>query len=468
MKAPIRLLLIEISPDEPERQFRTSAYPFLLALARSLGWQASWCVIGVRYEPSLLYELDANDLRLLLDETAKRKPTLIVINEQLSEDQRAAIEAAGGGSPLVYCPIHDRLDELAHFIKRNIPMARVPQFDDPRLIDRLQPLFHSRVLNGARAPWAGRPLIRIPAGPRCAYRSSLARNRFYRRLTLPTPFVGCAFCGAQNPKDKEPPWDPIILAVKLAVAAMQRRSPSGGERRFDLIGHALWQRLDELITALVQNGVKGAELSFMPRIDELLRARPLIERCLPLLAENRLALRVWSLGVENFSPAENLRLNKGITAEQVHEAASFITAMTARWPDQFRFPPKGLSMILFTPWTSLEDLRINLDGIARCPLLDGPVILGQRLQIFPGLPIARLAEADGLLIKKTKRPFYNAGCITSFGQEELPWRFRHPEVGALWRLGSALSARYRAAPSDEREPMSVFRRTLETIARRPL
>jgi hypothetical protein len=347
----------------------------------------------------------------------------------------------------------------------------------------LQPVFQRGILNLKRAPWAALPLIRVSAGIRCAYRAPVAENPYYRGLALPAPALGCTFCGAGSTQPP-PIRDALAFAVRHVEAACRQRYAAGTELRFELLGHALWQRLEVLISALVRRGVRDAELSFMPRIDELLRSRSAVERCLPLMAERGLAMRIYSLGVENFSPAENLRLNKGITAAQVHEVTAFITAMTARWPGQFRFSVGELSMILFTPWTTLEDLRINLDNISRCPLICTPHALGQRLQIFPDRPIARLAAQDGLLVKDPRSPFYNSGCIVSFDQTELPWRFLHPEVAPLCRLGLELSLVHTGAPgaapqirtiaaslSDfttaRSDPLALFRRAVDTIARHP-
>ena len=158
--------------------------------------------------------------------------------------------------------------------------------------------------------------------------------------------------------------------------------------------------------------------------------------------------------------------------------------MTARWPAQFRFPFGEFSMILFTPWTTLQDLRINLDNIARFPLVCGPPTLSRRLQIFPGRPIERLARKDGLVVKALRSPFYNSGCIVSSDQAEVPWRFRHREIGLLCRLGQVLSlvhdgrpaedpdsrimtAALAASPDTPREPMALFRRAVDAVARNP-
>ncbi|MCX5795142.1 MAG: hypothetical protein NTY77_06590 [Elusimicrobia bacterium] len=483
------LLLVELMPDEPERQFRTSSYPFLLGLARALRWRASWCALGVRYDPALRYALGPQDLGLLRAEVARRRPRVVVINERLRADQWAALQAASPDARLVYCDIDEGLNMLGRFAAREVFRTAGPRLQEPGLLERLTPSFARLVLNGA--PWAAQPLIRVVTGTRCSYRSRVAENRFYRRLGLPMPAMSCAFCQAGSIPVEKYVADEAAFAARVVAAAVRSRSRCAAETHFEFIGCGLWRRCDELIAALLRLGVRGAELSFMPRIDEFLAKRAALARLLPRLARHGLALRLYGMGVENFSPAENLRLNKGITADQVHEAADFIVRATARWPGQFRYPNRHFSMILFTPWTSLQDLRLNLAGISRCPLVDHAAALRGRLQLFPGRPITRLAEKDGLVARKGAERFYNSGCITQADQGEVPWRFAHPEVGVLWQLARRLSidrARLSAAglsydglPADEPaaravaalledgppDPMPLFARAVKIVARRP-
>jgi len=478
-RTPRRLLLVELVPDEPDRQFRTCAYPFLLGLARSLGWRASWVALGVRYDPSLRYTLGPADLQLLRAELRRQKPDIVVLNERLRDGQWAGL-ACGGARP-VYCPIEDDLAALGVFAREELG-AEGPGLDDPFLAERLRPGFTRRVLNAA--PWAAWAPIRVMAGPRCAYRTRAADHPLYRRLGLPSRHMGCSFCFAGLLPARPCARDPVAFAARTA-AACRSRPPAGPERRFVFVGHELWLRLEDFAAALARQGVRAAELGFMPRLDEFLAQRRTLARLLPRLAGRDLSLRLYGMGVENFSSAENRRLNKGITAAQVHEAAALTAKLRTRWPRHFRYPSKHLSTILFTPWTTPADLLINLRHIARCPLIHHGSALGSRLQLFPGRPITALAERDGLLVREGDERCYNSGCIVAADQEELPWRFAHPQTGALWRLARRLSTNRRGLPEDDEaravagllppqgespeppDPLPLFARAVALAARRP-
>jgi hypothetical protein len=473
-----RLLLIELMPHEPERQFRVVAYPWLMGLARALGWRAEWVALGVRYDPTLRYRLAPGDLSRLSARLRRLRPGTALINERLVPEQRTALAALVPGRRLVYWPVDGTFEDLVPAIREALPQARGALLDDPRLLERLRPDFRRRVLN--KAPWAHAPLIRVVLGSTCEYRTPAAAHPLYRGLRLRHRALGCSFC-TSFPLRK-PAQDVVVFASRL-VAAACRQLPDRGERRFELRCQGLWRRLEEFLRELIRLKARRAELIFSPRIDELLATRAGLRRCLPLLAESGLAVRIYGMGVENFSPAENLRLNKGVTARQVHEAAAFIAETKAAWPGQFRCERGRLSMILFTPWTTVQDLRLNAAHIARCPLIDGGV-LNQRLQLFRGRPIASLARRDGLVVRRGGA-FYNSGCIIQADQHEIPWRFKHPDVALLWRFAQKLVAASRGRPprdkTDEQaaallehhpadspgDPLPAFRRAVLLMLRRP-
>lgn len=471
----VRLLLVELMPENPERQRRAQSYPHLQAAAKRLGGEASWIAFGARWEPTLRYELPPPDLAALLAEVRRRRPSAVVINEELSAAQKAAVEAAG--ARLVYCRMDENFMEQFREFARGLGFSkREKALDDPGFLEGLEPDYRREVLNAA--PWAAAPLVRLVAGTRCSYRTAAEDNPFYRGLKPPRATMSCSFCGVPAMPDLVA--DAAAFAARQAAAAWRARARPGAELRFEVIGARVWPRLEEFVAALAAGGVRDAELSFMPRIDEILAARGAIRRCLPRLAERGLALRLYGAGVENFAPDENARLNKGITAAQVHEAASFILETRAAHPRQFRFEDGNLGMILFTPWTTLAAVRLNLEHIERCPLILGRGAIGTRLQLFAGRDAALLAEKDGLLAPRGGA-FYNSGCLVSADQSELPWRFARPEVAPLCELGRELNLHYygparegalpRAvaalAARHDASPLSAFRRGLEALEADP-
>jgi hypothetical protein len=478
----MRLMLVELVPHEPERVNRSQSYPWLMGLAEKRGWQAWWRVLGVRYSPTLRYTLEPADLKALLVEVRRHKPQALVINEHLQKEQQVLLKKAG--VRLVYCTLEmaEDLSQFGEFVRKNISKGGAA--DEADLLDTLKPVFRREKLNAA--PWLTPAFIRVLAGTYCSYLTRTADNPYYREVAAAPASMSCAFCDSGPGKDKARPFtkDAVSFAARQVLAACAERAAAEEKLVFEVSGSDLWRRLEDFIQSLVKGGAKDAELLFMPRVDDMLTAREAIERSLPLLAKSGLAMRIYGMSVENFSAAENMRLNKGITAEQVHAAADFMVRTNQKWPEQFRLSPGGLSMILFTPWTTLEDLRLNVEHIERCSLIDHSFALSRRLQLFPGRPVTALAEHDGLVIKGRDDHFYNAGCMTGADQDDLPWRFLHPEIEVLWRLSRRLSceasrlpvddpesqvlAAFRErSPGDSAKPLAIFRRAVEAVARRP-
>ncbi len=471
------IMCVELAPDQLERRRRAEAFPFILGLGRSRRRRVSWYAVGVRYDPTLLYALDPDTFERLLAVARRELPRVIVLNERLRDDQMAALADAAGGARGVYLSHWEQWIQLfPEFIQQEIPEIGGPL--PPDWLSRIAPVFNRKSLGDA--PWAVNPLFRIVAGPRCSYRTLVADNPFYRELALPKT-MSCSFCYTSS--NVNPVKDEVAFAVRQIEAACRQLPETTDERQFEVLGSRIWPRLEEFLMALSRAGVRGVELSFMPRIDQILGARESILRCLPTLAAADLAMRLYGAGIENFSPDENMRFNKGISAEQVHEAAAFIISTRSSWPRQFRFTDGMMSMILFTPWTRLEDLRINVENIERCSLICPFFALGQRLQIFPEPvhPIRLLAERDGLIGASRGNSFYNSGCIVDASQEEIPWRFAHPEVGVLCQLGLAIS-RFKQSDGRATDPVSrkigdllmilptplvLFRRAIDEIERRP-
>jgi hypothetical protein len=96
-----------------------------------------------------------------------------------------------------------------------------------------------------------------------------------------------------------------------------------------------------------------------------------------------------------------------------------------------------------------------------------------------------LAERDGLVAMCRNGRFYNSGCIVRAGQDEVPWRFAHPEVAVLWRFAQRLSAFARreppakdtegraidrclaGEPAARRDPLDLFDRALAAVENSP-
>ncbi len=463
---PSRVLLLEIIPDDPLRHYRAETFPFIAGLLQAAGVEVVWDGLGVPLDMSFDYRLSDEDEALVVRRVQEMRPAHLVTNEHVVADQWARLQAACAGTHLHFRE-RTTLVDLREFLVEDLGVSALPaalQGDD--WLDRVTPRYLRRPAN----PMAGtlEPCVQILAGPRCNYTRALAENPAYDGVDLEGCHDGCAFCGRS--------WTPyrvasfMDFAVAQAVQADRDLEPGPGPLRLDVLSAAVWRDLETFVERLCDAGVRRFHLYVSARLDAIVAAAPVIDRLLPRFAARGDGLTLYTSGVENFSEVENQRLNKGLSLDTIAAGTARIQGWYEAWPETFGSAAyRGLSTILFTPWTTLADVRINLEHFAANPLIPASARLGSYLLLYPGRPVTRLAERDGLLVGVAEDLHGTAGCKIQWDQEELPWRFRHPEVAVLARFARRISE-YGGIPAEdpERQLLEGWLTTLPEAARAPL
>jgi hypothetical protein len=230
----------------------------------------------------------------------------------------------------------------------------------------------------------------------CGYKRALSENAFYRDV-LGAPEVaahrGCAYCVSALPSAGGTP-DQIAARILDRIRTDRQAFPA-----VDTIWMAFAETYYDALSIAFRTwrddpAWHGITLAMQCRPDVIAARSKEIET----LAADALAcgtqLRIGVVGFENFSPREILVLNRGAAPEQLDAAADILNG----W---LREPPAGLlvhgftpSFILFTPWTTLEDIELNLQRIALHGLWSANI---ERLRIGTGTPVFAKAERDGLV-----------------------------------------------------------------------
>jgi hypothetical protein len=260
----------------------------------------------------------------------------------------------------------------------------------------------------------------------CGYKRTLADNEFYRDV-LDAPEVathrGCAYCLSARPESSS-------TAEDLAVEILERiRSDRRMFPAVDTIWMAFAETYYDALAIAFRNtqgdpAWQGLTLSMQCRPDVIARRAEEIEALAADAAKCGTRVRIGVAGFENFSPREILVLNRGAAPEYLDAAAAILN----RWSEQ---EPAGLvvkgftpSFILFTPWTRIEDLEINLERIARHGLWQANI---ERLRIGPGTPAFAKAWRDGLILDGPVRPAAHPNGYSS----EREFRFIDARVEAI-------------------------------------
>ncbi len=444
------LLLLDLTHADRYRTFRNENFPFLRALLPTLGVPTHRISVALAEEPghdALLRDVEPADRPRLLDALARHQPTHVLVNERIAPETWQTWKAA---LPLaIFRTVQDGdvrfvLADTCDWLGLDGAAVRDAQLGPE---ETLTPDFHSEVVG--EAILRIRPLLHLLVGPLCAYRRPLAQNPLYESLDL-SGFVrhdACAFCGTPDPAGRIPQTGAVQLALRQILAAEATAPWQLHDRDYVVRGAQLLPQLDGFLRALIDHALPPSTFRVSARLDELLRVAKRLRPLLPEFARHGHRLHVWSIGIENFSPAENQRLAKGLTQDEVHSGVALALDLQREFPAAFHI--EEFSSILYTPWTTLEDLRLNIAGYRQHGLDSRAFFYGQRqLQILPDRPIAALARADGLLARQFDDLPGEAACLVMWGQQQLPWRFKHPQVALVAAVARRLGPAQSVPPGD--------------------
>jgi len=533
------LALIDFVGTDRTKVFRTHHFPFVQALAQRCGWQTHWLSVGVdsevqaRQENPLIFDLPPEDRLLLLNWLRQVRPTHVLLNERLQQDLWLALRGAVKDADLRKVPglVEDWFEETPGL---NTKGSAGNKFVEPRSSRRhagkaqggripvgmqptsnaasadgsatecrsyfppsakgmglhlehldLVPNYHRELLN----PLAGQiqPFTWILLGPLCLYRRPLRRNPLFAGVDLSrcnNPDA-CSFC--EPPRQERIPADVVGAAMRQILAAESTTPLRCRSRQYVINGAALWPKLGPFLDQVLAQLLPPSAFFIHCRADEILRGASQIETRLSGLEAAGHSLNVFNIGVENFSPTENLRFNKGLSNDDVFSAARLMSGWERRNPRAFFFTRHGgFSFILYTPWTTLEDLEQNIHGLRKLrPLCHGvSFALKTRLQLLPGRAITALAKEDGLLAQTFDDHLFDSGCITDWDINEHPWTFEDQRVALLYRFSRRLVGddaipaddpdlitirrwRREQLPAGRRDLLVIFAKAVETVKSRP-
>ncbi len=439
---PPRLLLLEFLNVDRYSQYRSELFPFVRARAEALGVQVEWIAVGFSRETlptsPFLMALPEDVGASVISAIARVRPTHILLNEELdatlsAELSAVAADARRGVYGLSGGPLFHRVGDVDEWLGLERPSTAEQQL----ILDAVTPSWRCTLLGDLAATVL--PFVQVQGGPICVYARPLSHNGSFDGVDLSRAqsAVGCSFCGDASERGYPYETPPVALALRQIRAAIATCPPDRGGRAFAIGGAPIFLRLRELVETLLDEGLSDLELHVSCRIDELCRKARDLDVLLPRMAVRGISLHVANMGVENFSQEENERFNKGISAGDVEEVVGHIARWERDWPRTFHFSDcGGFGFILFTPWTELRDIRVNLSYAERLGL-SPDLLIRSRVQLMPGRALTFLAERDGLLVPSDDEVAlegFNSGCIMSADEAEIPWRFRSPIVACLYAV----------------------------------
>jgi hypothetical protein len=454
-----RLYLLETVFANRCQSAFADAFPYLQARATHLGAATRWGRLGYETDPAgdlWTPVLTAGDVDALRRDLADFRPTHVLVNQQ-SQAARVRtllddlgllapvldLESIGTASPAGTAPFRWLLGR-----RPGSWGGQASEFPTDLLPDVR---FH--LLNDLAREASG--IFRLVICDACGANARAADNPFLAGLDpRGFPAIGCSFCDAPRGGSGRSGRIPIRRAGEFAAHVL--RTLDALDLPVDTLDiyhlHA-FRFIDQFLAPVLAVPVRRTRtLAFSLRVDDLLASRAPFARILPSLLASGHRIRIERLGVESFSDDEMLRFNKGITAAQNIEAVRYLLGLRRAHPELVDEP--HLSLIFFTPWTTMPDLHRNFEVLADLlggvPL--GPEIVGS-LRLLPGSLIEAAAIRDGAVAPAGDDPGQDYATWMSNNAllHATPWRFRDRRVAlcfrVLVRMVDAVNPRGRPGPA---------------------
>ncbi|MDF1564653.1 MAG: hypothetical protein P1V51_16540 [Deltaproteobacteria bacterium] len=410
-------------------------FPLVSGYFRSRGVPTRWIRFGV--STLNLMENDRDEITLTEEELARllalsreHAPALVVITDALHRPQLEALRAAAPGVQLL-CLSDDHQGGLFH--ETRIRMQVAPG---------LRPFYGFEPGNAA-AEQRRIDNVYLLTTEGCGHHLQLAINPRLAQLDLSSfgDNLGCTFCTSSrdplgNPKESE-------LRVRNLRAWIEQQVETLAEDRRAvgrLPNAVLFERLpgkgvqEACLEALGRVGLDDElQVLFAVRTNRMRAFEERMEEHFAAHPDSPLCFGIYASGIESFSDRELELYNKGATSLDSVHAFVALRRLSHRYPDRFWYT--GLSFLLFTPWTSLDSLHLNVGlmmslGISR---KESGNIFQSRLRLHEGLPLKLLAEQEGLLVDEVSDPVLVMNRRKLFSEEH-PWRYADPRLEPLTQI----------------------------------
>lgn len=304
----------------------------------------------------------------------------------------------------------------------------------PRYAPNVQPLY----VDDAARPAS--PSFPLTGNLGCPWQTDARENPRFAGVELPAGMGrGCAFCTTGNHYDFLP-RDAALGWVLEQLEYVRARAPE--LTTLVLRDQNPFYYLTELVEAAEAKGLGPFTLLIESRADWWLNSTARFERALEAAKRSSIRIAPFLVGVENFSQAELDRFNKGLDAAVLVRFLAQLKDWHARWPEAMDLSHGAFGFILFTPWTTLDDLAENLARLRETKLHDfrGHVLLS-RARLYPDTALFYLAKKDGLLVDDFARPADDSSARYGYLPAQ-PWRFVDPRAAKVAELAQAMVERH--------------------------
>jgi hypothetical protein len=407
---------------------------------------------------------DASTLQLLIARLASYD--VVVFERVWSAELVAQLRAALPGTPFIHCRGEHALEDppadyvCGREVRQSLPrlLAHLRGAPIPPLVGTLARRDGAWIDIGgpSLAPPRARPFVAnvrpvivnpeafpatrsfsVVGNAGCPYQADARDNPVYAGVAIPEGLGrGCAFCTTGNHYEARPPAD-TAASVLEQLRFLRREAPE--LQRIVLKDQNPLGYLTEVVSALADERLGPFTLMLETRADWLTRNARRFDDALAAARRAGIRISPFLVGIESFSQPELDRYNKGTTAAANEAFLASLWALRERHGETLDLESASFGFVLFTPWTTLDDLETNLRAIQRTRFdrLRGRLLLS-RARLYPDTALYYLAQRDGLLAEAFREGEDSSRRYGYYPAH--PWRFERPEVAHFAALATTLTA----------------------------
>jgi hypothetical protein len=447
LEAPAPVLLVEVVNADQFPGRVSYRFPIVSAYFQRQGCRVRWLRFGISTTHLLAHQRDEitladGEMQHLLDIVDEHAPGLVILTDALHTPQMEALaERAPGASFEIMGP-----DGRAHRLARDWQrMTADPDF---------APDYDWEAGNDAGAARASDNIYLLLDGA-CGHWHGIRNNPVYSGIDDPrlAGRVGCTFCQSRR-EHREPghaqegdadgsptmcpdatqgtPLEWISRQVRAIAACRGSKDRFPNALLLEQLGRA--SVLGTCIDTMCACGMAGrTQLLLAVRSDQVARVGGILREHFSGPGEGTLAIGIYATGIESFCNEDLLLFNKGTTPLDGLRAINTLRELSGKHPERFSFT--GVSLLLFTPWTTPVSLGLNAGILHFLRVTRGELgnMFQSRLRMHHDLPITILAEREGLLVNDEPDPVLVMNRRKLFSGERA-WRFKDPRMRPLCRL----------------------------------
>jgi hypothetical protein len=261
----------------------------------------------------------------------------------------------------------------------------------------------------------------------CPFQADARDNPIYAGVTIPAGSGrGCAFCTTGNHYEARPVPDTAAFVLEQ-LRYVRTEAPELD--RIVLKDQNPFAYLTEVVQTIAAERLGPFTLLLETRADWLTRSVRRFSAALEAAGPSGIRICPFLVGIESFSQPELDRSNIQFI-ERLWE-------LREAHPVALDLESASFGFVLFSPWTTLDDLEANLRAIQRTRFdrLRGRV-LHSRARLYPDTALYYLAERDGLFTEAHREGEDSSRRYGYYPAR--PWRFQHEETAHFAALATRL------------------------------